>query len=61
MKQFTEASCNQKQISNKSVVKPTKKDIGQLQRKIDIAKVKGYDTKEILTYEHLTENMLFDG
>ena len=58
---FTEASCTQKQVSNESVVKSTKKDIGQSQRKIDIAKAKGYDAKEILTYVHLTENMLFDG
>ena len=57
----TEASCNQNQVSNKSVVKSTKKDIGQSQRKFDIPKSKGYDTKEILSYEHLTENMLFHG
>ena len=43
------------------MVKPTKKDIGKSQRKIDISKAKGYDTKEILTYDCLTENMLFDG
>ena len=55
---FTEASCTQKQVSNESVVKSTKKDIGQSQRKIDIAKAKGYDAKEILTYVHLTENAI---
>ena len=42
---FTEASRNQNQVSNKSVVKSTTKDIDQSQRKIDIAKAKGYDTK----------------
>ena len=41
------------------MVKSTKKDIGQSQQKFDIPKAKGYDTKEILTYEHLTENTLF--
>ena len=56
---FAEASYNQKQISDKSVVKSTKKDIGQSQRKIGIAK--GDDTNEILMYKHLTENTLFDG
>ena len=42
---FTEAICNQNQVSNKSVVKSTAKDIDQTRPKIDIAKAKGYDTK----------------
>ena len=42
---FTEASRNQNQVSNKIVVKSTKKDIDISQRKTDIAKAKGYDTK----------------
>ena len=42
----TEVSCNQKQVSNKSLVKCTKKDIGQSQLKIDVAKVNGCHTKK---------------
>ena len=38
------------------MVKPTEKDIAQSQQKMYIGKAKGYDAKEILTYEHL-----FDG
>ena len=41
------------------MVKSTKKDIGQSQRKIGITK--GDDTKEILMYKHLIENTIFDG
>ena len=55
----TEVSCNQKQVSNKSLVKCTEKDIGQSQLKIDVAKVNGCYTKKgiqkHITYERQTK------
>ena len=49
----------QKPKTNQQLVKSTAKRIGEAQKQIEIARERGISTGEILSYDHLNENILF--
>ena len=49
----------QKANTNQQLVKSTAKRIGQAQEQIEIARERGISIEEIMSYDHLDENILF--
>ena len=49
------------QISSNVNLRAIKKKLGQAQSQMDIARSRGIPLKEILTFEHCGESLLFNG